>query len=366
MGSTWGNRIKLSLFGESHGEGIGIVIDSLPAGIELDMNYIRQQMARRAPGNSSLATPRKEDDEVKILSGIFEGKTTGAPLCGVIYNNNIRSKDYSILKDTLRPSHSDYPAKVKYLGFNDYRGGGHFSGRITAPLMFAGAIAMQMLQEKNIVIGSRIKSIHKTSDVRIDYSNINETLLKKLKEMAFPTLSEDISNAMEDEIIYAKNSGDSVGGVVETYIINVPAGLGQPFFHSLESQIAQIVFSIPAVKGIEFGEGFDIAMCKGSETNDPYTLENGKIICTQNSNGGILGGISNSMPIVFRTAIKPTPSISLQQDTVNILDMKNTKLKIEGRHDPCIVPRALPVIEAAAALVLLDNTLEREGEVWKN
>lgn len=366
MGSTWGNRVKLSIFGESHGEGIGVVIDSLPAGIKLDMEYIKLQMARRAPGRGQLSTPRKEKDEVNILSGVFEGKTTGAPLCAIIYNNNTKSKDYTILKDNMRPSHSDYPAKIKYLGFNDYRGGGHFSGRITAPLMFAGAIAMQLLQERNIIIGSRIKSICKIEDIEIDNSKIDEKLINQLKLTDFPTLTEDISKIMQNEILEAKNNCDSVGGVIETYILNVPAGLGQPFFNSLESQISHMIFSIPAIKGIEFGAGFDITKLKGSQANDPYMIENKNIVCTKNNNGGIIGGITNSMPIIFRSAIKPTPSISQDQDTINIATMENTKLKIEGRHDPCIVPRALPVIEAATALVILDSILEREGEIWRN
>ncbi len=363
MSSMFGNKLKISIFGESHGEAIGVVIDGLPPGIRLNHDYIKKQMLRRAPGRSSFSTPRNEKDLYHIVSGYFEEKTTGSPLCAIIYNEDKKSKDYDILKDTMRPGHSDYPGFVRYAGCNDYRGGGHFSGRITAPLAFAGAAAMQILEEyKNIFIGSRIKSIFKIKDD--DISKIEINTLNDLRNMSFPVISDEKSALMQAEILKAKDEGDSVGGVSETFIINTDAGLGQPFFDSVESKLSHIIFSIPSVKGIEFGAGFDITNMRGSEANDSYCMKGNKIITDSNNNGGITGGITNGMPIVFRTAIKPTPSIAVSQKTVNVSSMQNTELTISGRHDPCIVPRALPVIEGAAALVILDLILEREGELW--
>jgi len=364
MSSMWGNKLKLSIFGESHGEAIGCVIDGLPSGIELDFNYISEQLKRRSPGKSSLSSTRVESDQYEILSGFFEGKTTGAPLCAIMNNEDIRSKDYNLLKTNMRPGHSDYPANIKYLGFNDYRGGGHFSGRITAPLLFAGAIAMQILEKyKNIYIVSRIKSIFNIEDKTISKLNIDE--LKILKSMNFPVISEEKGSLMQKEILLAKEDGDSVGGIIETFIVNLDTGFGEPFFDSVESKLSHMIFSIPSVKGIEFGEGFNITRMRGLLANDSYYINEKKIETKSNNNGGIIGGITTGMPVVFRTAIKPTPSISLLQKTVNISSMENTDLKIEGRHDPCIVPRVLPVIEGASALVILDFMLEREGEVWK-
>lgn len=365
MSSIWGNKLKLSIFGESHGEAIGIVIDNLPPGIELDIPYINKQMMRRAPGKSELTTSRNESDLCHILSGYFNGKTTGAPLCAIIYNEDKNSKDYSILKENMRPGHSDYPAFIKYLGFNDYRGGGHFSGRITAPLLFAGAIAMQMLERKNIFIGSRIKSIYNIEDNNFMTEDITEKSLLNLKNMEFPVLSEEKGKEMKSEIIKAKEEGDSIGGIIETFIINMPSGLGQPFFDSVESRLSHMIFSIPAVKGIEFGAGFNITKMRGSLANDLYYKKEDRLLSESNNNGGILGGITNGMPVTFRTAIKPTPSVSLPQKTVNISSMTDTELQLEGRHDPCIVPRALPVIEGATSLVILDLILERNGELWK-
>ncbi len=364
MSSMFGNKLKISIFGESHGAAIGVILDGLPSGVELDLSYINKQMLRRVPGNSNLSTPRNEKDLYNILSGYFNGRTTGTPLCAIIYNEDKQSKDYDILKNNMRPGHSDYPGFIKYLGFNDYRGGGHFSGRITAPLLFAGAIAMQILEKsKNIYIASRIKSICNIQDEEI--SNIDVNCLNNLKTMKFPVVSEDKSIEMQSEILKAKEDGDSVGGIVETFIINTDAGLGQPFFDSVESKLSHMIFSIPSVKGIEFGEGFNITKMRGSESNDAYYIQDKKVSTKSNNNGGIIGGITNGVPIIFRTAIKPTPSISISQKTVNVSSMENTNLQISGRHDPCIVPRALPVIEGAAAIVILDLILEREGELCK-
>ncbi len=366
MSSIWGNKLKLSIFGESHGEAIGIVINNLPAGIELNQAYIDKQMLRRTPGKSKLSTARKESDLYHIVSGFFNGKTTGSPLCAIIYNEDKRSNDYELLKDNMRPGHSDYPAFKKYSGFNDYRGGGHFSGRITAPLLFAGAVAMQILEKyKNIYVGSRIKSIYNVEDNSNLGEDITADILLNLRSMEFPVISKEKGTLMKSEILKAKEENDSVGGIIETYLINLPTGLGEPFFDSVESQLSHMIFSIPSVKGIEFGEGFDIAKMRGSSSNDPYQIKEEKITTVSNNNGGILGGITNGMPIIFRTAIKPTPSIFLTQNTVNVATMENTEIKMDGRHDPCIVTRALPVIEGAASLVILDLILEREGEVWR-
>lgn len=362
MSSIIGNKLKVSIFGESHGEGIGVVIDGLPSGIELDMKYIDSQMKRRAPGQNSISTQRKETDSYKIISGLFENKTTGTPLCAIIYNEDKNSKDYSELKTKMRPGHSDYTGYIKYKGFNDYRGGGHFSGRLTAPLMFAGSIAMQMLEQKNIYVISRIKSIYNISD-DIEF-NLNEGELKNLRNLSFPVISENKNKQMQDAILDAKNKGNSLGGIVETYVTNIPPGYGEPFFDSIESKISHMIFSIPAVKGIEFGAGFKITELTGIEANDEFYIDDNKVVTRTNNSGGILGGITNGMPIVFRTAIKPTASISASQNTVDILKKENTALNISGRHDPCIVPRALPIIEGAAALAIIDLMLERDGETW--
>ncbi|SHK17740.1 chorismate synthase [Hathewaya proteolytica DSM 3090] len=380
MGSMWGNKLKLSIFGESHGKGIGIVVDGIPGGIELDMDYIEKEMKRRAPGNNKMSTPRKEGDSFSVLSGFFQGKTTGTPLCAVIFNENTKSKDYDILKDCMRPGHADYTGHMKYNGSNDYRGGGHFSGRITAPLVFAGAVAMQILERYfNIVVGSHVKSIYNVTEDKnlldIDHKFHGKgsagELLKTLRNMTLPVLEEEKGEHMEKAIMEARAEGDSVGGVVETAFINMMTALGNPFFDSVESRISHMMFSIPAVKGIEFGSGFEISSMRGSKANDEFTVEkhenNKGIKTTSNNNGGILGGITSGMPLVFRVAIKPTPSIAKLQHTVNIETMENTELVIEGRHDPCIVPRAIPVIESAASLTILDMILEREGEItWKD
>lgn len=376
MGAVLGNKLKLSIFGESHGKGIGIVIDGLPAGIDLDLEYINREMKRRAPGGSKFATPRKEKDLYDILSGYFQGKTTGSPLCAVIFNENTKSKDYDKLKTCMRPSHADYTGFIKYDGFNDYRGGGHFSGRITAPLVFAGAIAMQILERyMNIHIGSHIKSIYNVEENEKSLLNINEEflgrssgeeLLNDLRNMSFPVLDNLKEEIMKEEILKAKAEGDSVGGVVETAIINAMPALGDPFFDSVESRLSHMLFSIPAIKGVEFGAGFGISKLRGSEANDSYEIRENKVVTKTNNNGGILGGLSNGMPIVFKVAIKPTPSISKKQSTVDISTKENTELIIEGRHDPCIVTRAIPVIESAAAITIFDLILERQGELfWK-
>ncbi|GFR36193.1 chorismate synthase [Thermobrachium celere] len=364
MSSTWGKNIKISLFGESHGEAVGVVIDGLPAGVELDYDFIREEMKRRAPGRSSISTPRKEDDEVNIISGVFNGRTTGTPLCCVIKNKNKISKDYEKIRYVLRPGHADYTGYIKHRGYNDYRGGGHFSGRLTAPLVFAGAVAKIILSKRNIFVGSHIKSIKNIQDLGFDFCNVDESTLIKLRQMEFPVLNDCIEDEMKRVIKEAKEDGDSVGGVIEVAVINVEEGLGSPFFDSIESRLSHLLFSIPAVKGVEFGEGFNITNMLGSDANDEFYIENGKIKTRTNYNGGILGGISNGMPIIFRVAIKPTPSILKRQKTVNISLMEEVELQVEGRHDACIVPRAVPVVEAVTSIGILDMMIEREGYSW--
>ncbi|QEK11768.1 chorismate synthase [Crassaminicella thermophila] len=364
MSGMWGDNLKLSIFGESHGKAIGIVIDGLPGGITLDTEYIYKEMQRRAPGKNKLSTPRKEKDQFEILSGYFNNKTTGTPLCAVIYNTNQRSKDYEKTKSIIRPGHADYTGYIKYKGFNDYRGGGHFSGRITAPLVFAGAIAKQILEKKDIIIGSHIKSIGEINENSFDAVNIEGGFLKEIISKDFPVMDDEKGIKMKNRILKAKEDMDSVGGIIETAIVNVPAGVGSPFFDSVESKLAQLLFSIPAVKGVEFGAGFDITRMKGSESNDEFFIEKDDIKTYTNYNGGVLGGISNGMPILFRTALKATPSIGKLQRTIDIQKRKNTEIKVEGRHDPCIVPRAVPVVEAVAAIVLLDFLIEKDGIPW--
>lgn len=359
MSGTWGNNIEISIFGESHGKAIGVIINGIKSGIEIDMEQISKEMQRRAPGRDKLSTARKEADSPVILSGIFNGKTTGTPISMMIENSDTRSRDYSKTKDLLRPGHADYAGFVRYDGFNDYRGGGHFSGRITAPLVFVGAIAKQILKSYGIRVGAHIKSIASIEDDSFDLVNLNEEILDSLLNKELPLLDDSKIESVKSEIINAKNEKDSVGGVIETAIIGVKAGVGSPFFDSLESKIASLAFSVPAVKGIEFGAGFDISKMRGSQANDEYYIDDNGIKAYSNNNGGITGGITNGMPVISRVAIKPTASISREQRTVNISTMKNEIIKIEGRHDPCIVQRAVVVIEAISAIAVLELINER-------
>lgn len=358
MGSTWGKNIILSIFGESHGTALGVNIDGLPPGIELDFNLIKREMERRSPGTRDISTKRREKDEIEILSGYFNNRTTGTPLCAIIQNTDTRSKDYTLIKDIMRPSHGDYTGNIRYKGYNDYRGGGHFSGRITAPLVFAGAIARQILRREGVLIGSHILSIGDIKDKGFDYTNIKEEELLNLRDMNFPVFDDKNAQKMKDLILEVKKDKDSVGGIIETAIINLPSGIGSPFFDSIESTMARLLFSIPGVKAVEFGKGIDISKMKGSKANDEMYFEDEKIKTYTNNNGGILGGISNGMPIIFRTGFKPTPSIGKKQKTIDINRGKNMELEIEGRHDPCIVPRAVPVVESVAALAILDLMLD--------
>lgn len=354
MSGVWGTKIKYSIFGESHGKAIGITIDGLPSGVELDLEEINREMLRRAPGKNKLSTPRQEKDQYEIVSGYFNGRTTGTPLCAIIRNSDQHSKDYEKTKDLMRPGHADYTGFIRYGGFNDYRGGGHFSGRITAPIVFAGAVAKQVLSKKEIIIGSHIKSIRTVEEDFFSGVNINRSILEELSHKEFPTLDEEKGLTMQEEILKAREELDSVGGVVECAILNLPPGIGSPFFGSVESILSSLLFSIPAVKGVEFGEGFNIAKMKGSEANDEFYSVGDKIKTYSNNNGGILGGITSGMPVVFRVAFKPTPSIAKEQKTVDISKNEDAIIKVEGRHDPCIVQRAVPVVEAVAAMGILE------------
>jgi chorismate synthase len=355
MSSSIGNRVKISVFGESHGEAIGCVLDGLPAGEAIDMEEILVQMARRAPGRDKSATPRRETDTPHILSGVFEGHTTGAPLAMTITNENTRSGDYSELARKPRPGHSDYAAHVRYDGFNDIRGGGHFSGRLTATLVFAGAVCRQILRRRGVTIGGHVLEIHGVRDRNFDPVEIDAPMLERLASTPFSVLNPTVEEAMRGEIEAARMEQDSVGGIVEAAAVGLPAGLGSPMFEGVENRLAAMLFGIPAVKGLEFGAGFGFASMRGSQANDPYQYNaDGCVVTASNNNGGLLGGITNGMPLIVRACVKPTPSISLPQKTIDLVEGRNTELSVHGRHDPCIVPRALPVVESVMALCLLD------------
>lgn len=351
MSSMTGNKIKISVFGQSHSEGIGVVIDSLPAGKKIDLEKVYQFMERRAPGRSILSTQRKEADKPEILSGLVNGVTCGVPLCAVIRNTNTRSADYNNIADTPRPSHADFSGFMRYNGFNDVAGGGHFSGRLTAPLCFAGAVCMQVLEEMGIKIQAHILRIKDVSDESFNPVSVAEMNIGK---KPFPVINEKSGEKMRAEIDKARLDCNSVGGIIECAVTGLRAGLGNPMFDGVENMLAKNIFGIPAVKGIEFGNGFGAAGLFGSENNDDFCIENGEIKTVTNNSGGINGGITNGMPIIFRAAFKPTPSIYKEQNSVSIKDKTEKKLKIEGRHDPCIVPRAVPVVEAVAAFTILD------------
>ncbi|MCD7796844.1 MAG: chorismate synthase [Clostridiales bacterium] len=357
MSSEFGDKIKVSVFGESHGEAIGCVIDGLPAGVKLDTEQIYRDMARRAPGKDKTSTPRLEKDIPHILSGVLGDVTTGAPLAVEIKNTNTKSADYGNVMSVPRPSHSDYPAYVKYNGFNDVRGGGHFSGRLTAPIVFAGAVAKQILAEKGVAVGAHISSVGNVYDKPFDKNNISKELLDKLSSTSFSVIDDEAEEKMREEIEKARLDLDSIGGMVECAAIGVEAGVGGSMFSTVESKLSSILFGIPAVKGIEFGEGFALSSMRGSQANDPYCIKDGKVALKSNNNGGVLGGITTGTPIVLRVAIKPTPSISKPQQSVNLQTMEEETLVIKGRHDPCIVDRATVVIESAVALGLLDLML---------
>ena len=345
-----GAVLRLSVFGQSHAEAVGMTLEGLPAGLPVDPDALQSFLNRRAPGRNDWSTSRREEDCPEFLCGLKDGKTCGAPLTAIIRNRNTRSSDYEQLRCLPRPGHADYTAQLRYGGFQDVAGGGHFSGRLTAPLCIAGGILLQMLDAKGIRVEARIRAI---AGIRDD-SPFTESVAEK----DFPTVSSKAGEQMKAAIQAARAEGDSVGGIVECVIRGVPGGLGSPMFDGVENRIAQLAFAIPAVKGVEFGSGFQAAEMRGSENNDPYTVEDGCVVTCTNHAGGILGGITTGMPVVFRVAVKPTPSIASPQQTVNLDTMQPETLRIGGRHDPCIVPRAVPVVEAVAAIAVADLILE--------
>ena len=360
MKNTFGYSVAVTLFGESHGEAIGAILDGMAPGIAVDRDYIGHMLTLRRP-NGKISTPRQERDAFQILSGVVNGKTTGTPITILIPNENVKSGDYAQMATVARPSHADFTAQCKYHGYQDSRGGGHFSGRITAALVAAGAICKYALEQKDIRIGTHVKRCGGISDR--DFQDLLRDV-NALSQKEFAVLDESAEEKMRQAILAAAAEGDSVGGILETAIIGMPVGIGEPWFDSVESMLSHMLFSIPAVKGIEFGAGFSIADLKGSEANDPMKLEHGRIVTTGNNNGGINGGITNGMPIIFRTAIKPTPTIFKPQNTVDFHTMTETVLQPKGRHDPAIVHRARVVQDAAAAIVLCDALALRFGTDW--
>lgn len=357
MSSEFGKLLKISVFGQSHGKAIGVNIDGLPAGEAIDLETLNAFLDRRRPGKSPLSTARRENDAPVFLSGMENGVTCGAPLCAIIENSDQHSSDYSELVDKPRPSHADYTARVKWDGHADMRGGGHFSGRLTAPLCIAGGIAKQILARRGIFVGAHLAAVGTENDAPFPLRPTPE-LFDAIAAKAFPVVDDDAGARMQALILEARQNLDSVGGIIECAAIGLPAGLGDPMFDGVENRLAAALFGIPAVKGVEFGLGFGSARLHGSENNDPFTLENGTVVTAGNRAGGILGGITTGMPVTLRTAIKPTPSISRPQQTVSLSAMENAELVIRGRHDPCIAHRAVPVVEAVTAAVLLDLLLE--------
>ncbi len=359
MSSLWNNRISISIFGESHGPAIGVVIDNLPPGEYIDIQELSRFMVRRAPKKDGTTTPRSEKDLPQIMSGMFNDKTTGTPLCAFIQNTDTRSKDYSNISKLVRPGHADYTGALRYRGFNDIRGGGHFSGRLTAPLVFAGAVCAQILERRGIYTGAHITEIHGIADDEFNRVNVSKQDILDVRYKKFPVINDEQGEKMVDDIHKAAEGGESLGGIIECASINVPAGIGSPIFDGLENTLAQLIFGIPAVKGLEFGAGFLSAKMVGSQNNDDfYVDDHGHVKTKTNNHGGILGGISSGMPITLKVAIKPTPSISKPQETIDTQSMKNDILKVHGRHDPCIVPRAVPCVEAAVNIGILSHMLD--------
>ncbi len=354
MSSIIGNNIKVSIFGQSHSKGIGVVMDGLPAGEKIDMDSVIRYMSRRAPGKHSYTTKRREPDIPTVLSGLVDDHTCGAPLCAVVLNEDTRSSDYAQHMDIPRPSHSDYPAFLKYQGFNDFSGGGHFSGRLTAPLTFAGAVCMQILARRGIHVGSHILSVGSASDTPVDAVNVTPDQLSALALKDFPVFDDASGTQMIHEIEAAAAEEDSIGGVIEGIAIGLPGGLGSPMFGGIENRLASAIFGIPAVRGVEFGAGFAATQMRGSQHNDPFYYDGDIVRTKSNNHGGILGGISTGMPIILRVAFKPTSSIGITQDSVSLSKKENVRLTIQGRHDPCIVVRAVTGVESAIAITLLD------------
>lgn len=354
MSSTIGENIKLSIFGESHGEAIGAVIDGFPAGVKLDFDEIDLEMARRAPGKDKTTTARKESDKPEIVSGVYNGVTTGAPIAAFIKNSDAHSSDYPDLARFPRPGHADFTATARYDGFSDYRGGGHFSGRLTAPMVFAGALCKEALKNYGVTVGAHLYSVGSVNDTPFDAANITAGELNKLSLLDFAVVDKNSEAKMREEIEKARLDCDSIGAVIECAAVGFPKGIGSPIFDGVENRLAAALFGIPAVKGIEFGAGFAAAKLYGSENNDSFTVNNGEVKTKTNNHGGILGGITSGMPIIFRLAFKPTPSIFKEQTTVDLKNNKETTLTLGGRHDPCVAVRAVPAVEALTAFCLLD------------
>jgi chorismate synthase len=354
MSSVYGNNLLVSIFGQSHSPAIGVCIDGLPAGLKIDLNELGVFLKKRAPGQNAHSTTRKETDEPEFLSGLVDGVTCGAPVTAVIRNSDTRSSDYDQLKDVPRPSHADFTAYVKYGEARDFRGGGQFSGRLTAPLCVAGGICLQLLKKEGISIAAHIVQIGNVTAKPFDPVNVGEDEIRSLQKAEFPVLEAKTAEQMLAAIEAAKKDGDSVGGIIECCAIGLPAGLGDPVFDGIENRLAAALFGIPALKGLEFGNGFAAAALRGSENNDAYYIEGNSVKTRTNRHGGVLGGITSGMPLIFRAAFKPTPSIAKEQDSVSLSRRENVKLSITGRHDPCVVPRAVPCVEAAAAIALYD------------
>ncbi|MCI8285543.1 MAG: chorismate synthase [Firmicutes bacterium] len=363
MSSQIGKKLRISVFGESHGNGIGAVIDGFPAGVVVNTKELMNFMARRAPGRDKTSTQRRENDLPTVLSGIQGNITCGTPIAAVIKNSDQQSGDYRNIAAVARPGHADYTGYLRYQGFNDIRGGGHFSARLTAPLAFAGGLCRQYLAQKDIYIGAHLKSVGSVHDDAFNDLDISESILRDIGEKNFPVLNEESEEKMREVIEKARSEGDSVGGVVEVAVSGMPAGIGSPIFDTVEGRLAYGYYGIPAVKGVEFGAGFGATLLKGSENNDEFYVDNDGAIKTKtNNHGGILGGISSGMPIIARIAFKPTPSISKPQHSVNYRKNTNTEMVVKGRHDPCVAVRAVPVVEAMTAIVIMDMLLEQEGE----
>ena len=356
--NTLGNKLKVTVFGQSHAPAIGCVIDGLPAGFVPDMDRVAAFMARRAPGQNAWSTPRKESDAPEILSGLVDGRTCGAPVAMVIRNADQHSRDYSGLRRTPRPSHADYTAMIKYGEYYDIRGGGQFSGRLTAPLCFAGAFALQLLEQKGITVAAHIAQIENVFDTAPDFAAVSREELAALLRKPFPVFDDTAGMNMRQAIEAARMDQDSVGGVIRCFALGLPAGIGEPMFDGVENRLAAALFGIPAVRGVSFGTGFAAAGMRGSAHNDPFVMEDGAVRTRTNHAGGVLGGITSGMPLVVNIAVKPTASISREQDTVDLEKKESAPLVIHGRHDPCIVPRAVPVAEAVTALTVLDMLLE--------
>lgn len=360
MKNTFGNNVSLTIFGESHGKALGFVLDGIAPGIPVDEENIKHVLSLRRPVGA-ISTSRSEEDDFVIQSGVYNGFTTGSPICITIPNNDVKSQDYSNIAKLARPSHGDYTAHCKYNGFEDYRGGGHFSGRITAALVAAGGILIPALNKKGIKIGTHIKSCADINDR--DFQNL-ENDIKKLSDLPFAVLDDDISQAMQERILEVKKSGDSIGGVLETAVIGLDAGIGEPWFDSMEGMLAHCLFSVPGVKGVSFGAGFHISKMLGSQANDSFFMNGNKVCTKTNHSGGINGGITNGMPVLINTAFRPTPTIGLEQETIDYVNLNNATLSAKGRHDPCIVHRARIVVDSAVALVICDLLATKYGTDW--